>query len=169
MGHKIAIRVKPLKQWSDVSNATRHGKREDPAKHVDRVRTHLNQHWRSMTDPENPEKRRLFPQAEPVDIAEAFRDLAQHRGAKWRKGAIVGTEMLFIASPGFFGPPGPRRDEGPKMGRGLPPGRDEALSPPDRRRPPRSRRDHPHFSVFMLPTYRKEYAGTGARAPANPA
>ena len=45
MGHKIAIRVKPLKQWSDVSNATRHGKREDPAKHVDRVRTHLNQHW----------------------------------------------------------------------------------------------------------------------------
>ena len=169
MGHKIAIRVKPLKQWSDVSNATRHGKREDPAKHVDRVRTHLNQHWRSMTDPENPEKRRLFPQAEPVDIAEAFRDLAQHRGAKWRKGAIVGTEMLFIASPGFFGPPGPRRDE--KARRWA----EDCLRAVMKRYPRQiaaARLDldetTPHFSVFMLPTYRKEYAGTERKSTRKP-
>lgn len=37
-------------------------------------------------------------------IAEAFRDLAEYRKAKWRKGEIDAPEMLFIASPGFFGP-----------------------------------------------------------------
>ena len=169
MGHKIAIRVKPLKQWSDVSNATRHGKREDPAKHVDRVRTHLNQHWRSMTDPENPEKRRLFrrpsPSISPRRSA-TWHSTGERNGARcdcWHRDAVHRFARLLRASGTAPG------REGPKMGRGLPPGRDEALSPPDRRRPPRSRRDHPHFSVFMLPTYRKEYAGTGARAPANPA
>lgn len=78
MGHKIAVRIKPLKQWSDVSHATRHGAREDPARHVDRARTHLNQHWRSIPVPDKPTtSREVALQAEPVDLADAFRDLAQ--------------------------------------------------------------------------------------------
>ena len=135
-----------------------------------RSRAHPSQPALALDDrSENPEKRRLFPQAEPVDIAEAFRDLAQHRGAKWRKGAIVGTEMLFIASPGFFGPPGPRRDE--KARRWA----EDCLRAVMKRYPRQiaaARLDldetTPHFSVFMLPTYRKEYAGTERKSTRKP-
>lgn len=169
MGHKIAVRVKPLKQWSDVSNATRHGAREDPAKHVDRSRTELNMHWRSIPDPKNGQKRLMAPQDGPVDIAEAFRDLAEYRKAKWRKGAIVGTEMLFIASPGFFGPPGQQRDEKARKWA------QDCLKAAMKRYPRQiaaARLDldetTPHFSVFLLPMYQKEYAGKARKSTRKP-
>lgn len=169
MANKIAVRIKPLKQWSDVSNATRHGAREDPAKHVDRSRTELNMHWRSMPNPENGKKRMMSRQDGPVDIAEAFRDLAEYRGAKWRKGAIVGTEMLFIASPGFFGPPGQQRDEKARKW-----AQDCMLAAMKRypRQIAACRLDldetTPHFSVFLLPMYQKEYAGKTRKSTRKP-
>ena len=167
MGHKIAIRVKPLKQWSDVSNATRHGKREDPAKHVDRTRTHLNQHWLSETDPEG--KTRINLKSDPVDIETAFVDLAKRKGVKWRKGAIVGTEMLFIASPGFFGPPGPNRDQKAREW-AMDCLRATARKYPGQVAAARLDLDEttPHFSVFMLPTYVKDYAGEERKSTRKP-
>lgn len=167
MGHKIAIRVKPLKQWSDVSNATRHGKRADPAKHVNRTRTHLNQHWHSEQDDKG--NTNFIVKPEPVDIETAFLNLANRRGIKWRKGAIVGTEMLFIASPGFFGPPGPGRDEKAKQWSM------DCLKAVLKKYPGQvaaARLDldetTPHFSVFMLPTYLKDYAGEERKSTRKP-
>lgn len=171
MGNKIAVRVKPLKQWSDVSNATRHGKREDPSKHVDRSRTHLNKHWVSMDVP-NPDGsmgRKLMPTSEAPDIAAAFKDLAERRGAKWRKGAIVGTEMLFIASPDFFGPAGPERD---KLAAEW---AEKCLRAALKKYPGQvaaARLDldetTPHFSIFLIPTYQKKYDGEARKSTRKP-
>lgn len=161
MGHKIAVRVKPLKKWSDVSNATRHGRREDPARHVDRSRTHLNHHYGWTLDEGGQPV--LRKQDEPVDIEAAFRASAEHHGAKWRKGAIVGTELLFIASPEFFtdaGAPGSPeylahakewavacassvKKRYPSMAAAVRIDLDEKT---------------PHVSVFMLPMYEKQTA-----------
>lgn len=171
MGNKIAVRVKPLKQWSDVSNATRHGKREDPSKHVDRSRTHLNKHWLSM-DIENPDGsvgRKVMPTEQPVDIAAAFKDLADKRGAKWRKNAIVGTEMLFIASPDFFGAAGPQRE---KLANewAL-----KCITAAIKKYPGQvaaARLDldetTPHLSVFLIPTYQKSYDGEKRQSSRKP-
>ena len=167
MGHKIAIRVKPLKQWSDVSNATRHGKREDPAKHVDRTRTHLNQHWLYEAGPDG--KGSINLKDEPIDIEQAFVGLAKSQGVKWRKGAIVGTEMLFIASPGFFGPPGPIRDARARKWSV------DCLKAVVKKYPGQvaaARLDldetTPHFSVFLLPQYVKDYAGEERKSTRKP-
>lgn len=171
MGNKIAVRVKPLKQWSDVSNATRHGKREDPSKHVDRSRTHLNKHWVSMDVP-NPDGsmgRKLMPTSEAPDIAAAFKDLAEKRGAKWRKGAIVGTEMLFIASPDFFGPAGPERDKlaAEWANKCL---RAALKKYPGQVAAARLDLDEttPHFSIFLIPTYQKSYDGEKRQSSRKP-
>lgn len=171
MGHKIAVRVKPLKQWSDVSNATRHGKREDPAKHVDRTRTNLNEHWISemVPQPDGSSKWMLNRTSDPVDISAAFKAVAERTGAKWRKGAIVGTEMLFIASPGFFGPPGPERDKkAAEWSR-------DCLRAAMKKYPKQiaaARLDldetTPHFSIFLLPTYEKSYEGEARKSTRKP-
>lgn len=99
--NKIAVRVKPLKKWSDVAMATKHGRREDLSKHVDPDRTKDNLHWQLRRD-ETTNRTVLRPQDTGADIEEAFLLRAKENGAKWRKNAIVGTELMFIASPEFF-------------------------------------------------------------------
>lgn len=161
----IAVRVKPLKKWSDVANATRHGRREDLARHVDRSRTHLNRHWAVTGTCEFEEH------PEPADIEVAFNITAGIAGANWRKGAIVGTEMIFIASPEYFndyesewdaldGKPGKlnvqRANEWAE----------DCLAAAQAKFPGQiaaARLDldekTPHLSVFMLPMYEKSYEG----------
>lgn len=171
MEHKIAIRVKPLKRWSDVSNATRHGKRDDPSKHVDRSRTHLNQHWRfTKTSKKDGTVQWGMNRGEaPVDIAEAFQAIAEEGNLKWRKNAIVGTEMLFIASPDFFGPPGPARDKKAEAW-SLDCLRAALSKYPGQVAAARLDLDEttPHFSVFLLPTYEKSYEGEQRKSTRKP-
>ncbi len=100
---KVAVRIKNFRSWADVSNATRHGRRQDPAAHVDRERTKLNVHWELAEDGQ-----RLVRAEQGADIRDCMERLGKERGAKWRKGAAVGTEMLWIASPAFFEQHGPR-------------------------------------------------------------
>lgn len=100
---KVAVRIKNFRSWADVANATRHGRREDPAPHVDRERTKLNVHWELAEDGQ-----RLVRAEQGADIRACMERLGKERGAKWRKGAAVGTEMLWIASPDFFEQHGPR-------------------------------------------------------------
>jgi len=108
MTNKIAIRVKPLKRWADVSNMTRHGKREDPSRHVSRDHTYQNIHFSFVEIEQQADERGTITQHSDfgvlehdglngLDIGEQFQNLAEESGASWRKNAIVGTEMLFIA------------------------------------------------------------------------
>lgn len=103
MTNKIAIRIKPLKKWADVANMTRHGLRKDPARHVDRTRTMLNEHWVM-----NEDISKLKRVSEGADLRKCFEHLGKAMGAKWRKSAAVGTEMIWIASPEFFNEAGPK-------------------------------------------------------------
>ena len=96
------MRIKNFRTWADVQNATRHGRREDPARHVDRTKTDLNLHW--AIDAEGKALRR---QVEGADLRDCMERIGEARGAKWRKGAAVGTEMLWIASPDHFTKNGP--------------------------------------------------------------
>jgi hypothetical protein len=93
----ISLRVRPLKKWADVAAATQHGQRVRNVEHVDRTRTHLNVHY--VFD---AEAGCLVKNAEAADIAGCLRDRAEALGARWHRGAIVGTEIMFIASPAFF-------------------------------------------------------------------
>lgn len=173
MSNKIAIRIKPLKKWSDVANMSRHGKREDPAKHVNRDLTVQNIHFNFMEDETMRGDRGEVThngdfgivehgEGECLDITEEFEYLAERSGAKWRKGAIVGTEFMFLASPEFFeGERGSkeRRDHARKWAH-------DCLHEMRQRYPMQmacARLDldekTPHLSVFMLPTYEKTYNG----------
>ena len=174
MTNKIAIRVKPLKRWADVSNMTRHGKREDPSRHVNRGHTHQNIHFSFVEIEHQTDERGTVTQhgdfgifehdgLNGLDIGEQFQNLAEESGASWRKNAIVGTEMLFIASPGFFkGERGSeeRRDHARDWAR-------DCISELRRKYPGQlacARLDldetTPHLSVFMLPMYEKAYKAT---------
>lgn len=174
MTNKIAIRVKPLKRWADVSNMTRHGKREDPSRHVNRDHTHQNIHFSFVEIEHQTDERGTVTQhgdfgvfehdgLNGLDIGEQFQNLAEESGASWRKNAIVGTEMLFIASPGFFkGERGSeeRRDHARDWAR-------DCISELRRKYPGQlacARLDldetTPHLSVFMLPMYEKAYKAT---------
>lgn len=95
--HFIALRVRPLRKWSDVAAATEHGQRTRRVDHVDLARSHLNEHFEY-----DPESGGLAKVGEPADITAAFRRRAEQLGARWHKTAIVGTEIMFIASPKFF-------------------------------------------------------------------
>lgn len=106
MGNKVAVRIKNHHKWGDVANATRHGRREDPAKHVDRERTPANIHWALREDAEG-----LTRTDEGADLQDCLQRLGQAKGATWRKGASVATEMLWIASPEFFEAAGPSGSE----------------------------------------------------------
>lgn len=174
MTNKIAIRVKPLKKWADVSNMTRHGKREDPSRHVNREHTHQNIHFSFVEIEHQTNERGTVTQhgdfgisehdgLNGLDIGEQFQNLAEESGAIWRKNAIVGTEMLFIASPGFFkGERGSeeRRDHARSWAR-------DCISELRQKYPGQlacARLDldetTPHLSVFMLPMYEKTYKAT---------
>lgn len=173
MSNKIAIRVKPLKKWADVANMSRHGKREDPAKHVNRDLTIQNIHFNFTEDETTRSDRgevthngdfRIVEhgEGECLDITEEFEDLAHRNGAKWRKGAIVGTEFMFLASPDFFeGERGSkeRREHARKWAH-------DCMHEMREKYPMQmacARLDldekTPHLSVFMLPTYEKSYNG----------
>lgn len=171
MADKIAVKVKPLTQWSDVSNATRHGRRDDPAKHVDRSRTHLNQHWiaAKITKKDGTVQWGMNKSEEAVDIAEAFKATAEGANLKWRKNAIVGTEMLFIASPGFFGPPGAARNKKAEEW-SLDCLRAAMKKYPGQIAAARLDLDEttPHFSVFLLPAYAKSYGGEKRQSTRKP-
>ena len=173
MSNKIAIRIKPLKKWSDVANMSRHGLREDPAKHVNRDLTVQNIHF-NFTEIETLRSDRdeitshgdfgivEHTDGKGLNITEEFEHLAGRTGAKWRKGAIVGTEFMFLASPAFFvGERGSeeRRDHARKWAH-------DCLHEMRNRYPNQmacARLDldekTPHLSVFMLPTYEKTYDG----------
>lgn len=174
MTNKVAIRVKPLKRWADVSNMTRHGKREDPSRHVNREHTHQNIHFSFVEIEHQTDERGTVTQhgdfgvfehdgLNGLDIGEQFQNLAEESGASWRKNAIVGTEMLFIASPGFFkGERGSevRRDHARSWAQ-------DCISELRRKYPGQlacARLDldetTPHLSVFMLPMYEKAYKAT---------
>lgn len=158
----IAVRVKPLKKWSDVANAARHGRRDDPAKHVDRSRSHLNRHWAVTGSCEFEE------QDEAADIELAFSITAGLADAKWRKGAIVGTEMLFIASPQYFhGVEADAPLNTPLVNKWA----EDCLTAAHAKFPGQiaaARLDMdettPHLSVFMLPMYEKAYEGEKRRS-----
>lgn len=105
--NRVAVRIKNFRTWADVANATRHGRREDTARHVDRERTPLNMHWELADDAQ-----RLVRASEGADIRDCMERLGKERGAKWRKNAAIGTEMLWIASPDFFEQNGPRGSVG---------------------------------------------------------
>ena len=94
---KIALRIRPLKKWSDVAAATQHGQRIRKVDHVDLAKSHLNDHFEYIEA-----SGRLEPIKGPPDITAALRRRAQQLGARWHKSAIVGTEVMFIASPEFF-------------------------------------------------------------------
>lgn len=163
----IAVRVKPLKKWSDVANAARHGRREDPARHVDRSRTHLNRHWAVTGTCEFEER------PEPANIEKAFNIAAAIVGANWRKGAIVGTEMLFIASPEYFNDYDTEWDvldgkAGSLNAQRVNKWAEDCLVAAQARFPGQiaaARLDMdektPHLAVFMLPMYEKTYEGSG--------
>ena len=95
--HFIALRVRPLKKWSDVAAATEHGQRIRNVAHVDLSRSHLNAHW-----VHDAKAGGLVRADAPADITACLRRRANQIGARWHKTAIVGTEVMFIASPGFF-------------------------------------------------------------------
>lgn len=93
----IALRVRSLKKWADVAAATEHGQRIRNVAHVDLSLSYLNVHWTH-----DPEAGCLGRSDAPADITECLRKRAHQLGARWHKTAIVGTEIMFIASPGFF-------------------------------------------------------------------
>lgn len=95
--HFIALRVRPLKKWSDVAAATEHGQRIRNVAHVDLSRSHLNTHW-----VHDAKAGGLVRTDAPADITACLRRRANQIGARWHKTAIVGTEVMFIASPDFF-------------------------------------------------------------------
>lgn len=94
---KIAVRVQPLRKWADVGAATQHGQRIRSLEHVDKTRSALNVHYQVC-----PKSGRLKRSKVPADITACLRRRADALGASWHKGAIVGTEVMFIASPEFF-------------------------------------------------------------------
>jgi hypothetical protein len=96
--HYIALRVRPMKKWADVAAATQHGQRIRNVEHVDLTKSHLNTHWSF-----DGAKGHLQPTDHPTDIAHCLRTRAGQLGARWHKTAIVGTEIMFIVSPEFFG------------------------------------------------------------------
>jgi hypothetical protein len=95
--HFIALRLRPLKKWSDVAAATEHGQRIRNVPHVDLSRSHLNVHW-----VHDANAGCLVRTDAPADISACLRRRANQIGARWHKTAIVGTEVMFIASPDFF-------------------------------------------------------------------
>lgn len=154
--HFIALRIRPLKKWSDVAAATQHGQRVRKVDHVDLTRSHLNEHFEY-----DPASGGLAKIAGPADIAAAFRRRALQLGARWHKSAIVATEAMFIASPEFF-----RAADGEidlslarrwseaclRAWEGLFPGQSVAA---------RLDLDEttPHLSIFFLPLHVRRYQG----------
>jgi hypothetical protein len=101
----------------------------------------------------------LAPVDAPADIAACLRKRANQIGARWHKTAIVGTEIMFIASPEFFLAEGGATDfvraqrwAEACMGawEGLFPGQSVAA---------RLDLDEttPHLSVFFLPLHERRY------------
>ena len=162
--HFIALRIRPLKKWADVAAATEHGQRIRNVAHVDASRSSLNVHWSH-----DPAVGGLAPVDAPAEIATCLRKRADQLGARWHKTAIVATEILFIASPGFF-----LSDSGTtdlvraqcwaeaciSAWEGLFPGQSVAA---------RLDLDEttPHLSVFFLPLHSREYR-SAARALKEP-
>lgn len=152
--HFIALRVRPLKKWADVAATTEHGQRIRNVAHVDLTRSDLNVHWSY-----DQAAGGLVPVDAPADIAACLRKRANQIGARWHKTAIVATEIMFIASPGFF----LNKDGATDFARaqrwaeacmgaweGLFPGQSVAA---------RLDLDEttPHFSVFFLPLHQRHY------------
>lgn len=158
--HFIALRIRPLKKWADVAAATEHGQRIRNVTHVDASRSSLNVHWTHDLAAGG-----LAPVDAPADIAACLRKRADQLGARWHKTAIVATEIMFIASPGFFLSDGSTMDRARAQRwaeacidawEGLFPGQSVAA---------RLDLDEttPHLSVFFLPLHEREYR-SAARA-----
>lgn len=161
---KIALRIRPLKKWADVAAATEHGQRIRNVEHVDLGRSHLNHHWNFDSD-----RGQLQPTDQPADITRCLRMRAEQLGARWHKSAIVGTEVMFIASPEFFQTTDGTCDHGRarswaeaclRAWGGLFPGQSVAA---------RLDLDEttPHLSIFFLPLHERRYRST-ARALKQP-
>jgi hypothetical protein len=151
---KIALRIRPLKKWADVAAATQHGQRIRNVEHVDLTLSHLNRHWTF-----DIATGQLHPSEHPADIARCLRTRAGQLGARWHKTAIVGTEVLFIASPEFFRTTDGSCDHGRahswaeaclRAWDGLFPGQSVAA---------RLDLDEttPHLSIFFLPLHERRY------------
>lgn len=93
----ICLRIRPLRKWADVAAATEHGRRARKTEHVERSRSHLNEHYVF-----SPDTSQLERSLTPADIALCLRSRATSLGARWHKSAIVATEVMFIASRAFF-------------------------------------------------------------------
>jgi hypothetical protein len=161
---KIALRVRPLKKWADVAAATQHGQRIRNVEHVDLTKSHLNTHWEH-----NARAGGLVRSDAPADITRCLRTRAGQLGARWHKTAIVGTEIMFIASSEFF-----QTNDGTcnhahahrwaeaclDAWEGLFPGQSVAA---------RLDLDEttPHLSIFFLPLHERHYRST-ARALKEP-
>lgn len=161
---KIALRIRPLKKWADVVAATQHGQRIRNVEHVDLTRSHLNAHWAF-----DVATGQLQPTDQPADIAHCLRMRAGELGARWHKTAIVGSEIMFIASPEFFQTNNGTCDHGRahswaeaclRAWDGLFPGQSVAA---------RLDLDEttPHLSIFFLPLHERRYRST-ARALKQP-
>lgn len=151
---KIALRIRPLRKWADVAAATAHGARVRNVAHVNLSRSSLNAHW-TFDAPTG----RLQRENGPADIAHCLKARAGQLGARWHKSAIVGTEVMFIASSEFFqnanGKPDRQRalhwsDACLQAWQGLFPGQSVAA---------RLDLDEttPHLSVFFLPLHERRY------------
>lgn len=154
---KIALRIRPLRKWADVAAATQHGARVRNVEHVDLDRSHLNVHWTFDAD-----FGQLRPTDGPADIARCLKLRADQLGARWHKTAIVGTEVMFIASSEFFQTTESTRDHARANSwaeaclaawEGLFPGQSVAA---------RLDLDEttPHLSVFFLPLHQRRYRST---------
>lgn len=152
--HFIALRLRPLKKWADVVAASEHGQRIRNVEHVDLSRSHLNTHWSF-----DPKAGHLQPVHQPADISRCLRTRADQLGARWHKSAIVGTEIMFIASPEFFDTGNGATDQARAAAwaaaclqawEGLFPGQSVAA---------RLDLDEttPHLSVFFLPLHERRY------------
>ena len=152
--HFIALRVRPMRKWSDVSAASEHGQRIRNVEHVDLSRSHLNVHWTV-----DPKIGCLQPVDQPADIVRCLRARAGQLGARWHKTAIVCTEIMFIASPEFFEASDGSTDHARsrtwaeaclEAWQGLFPGQSAAA---------RLDLDEttPHLSVFFLPLHERRY------------
>lgn len=161
---KIALRVRPLKKWADVAAATQHGQRIRNVEHVDLTKSHLNTHWEH-----NARAGGLVRSDAPADITRCLRTRAGQLGARWHKTAIVGTEIMFIASSEFFQTNDGICDHARAQSwaeacldawEGLFPGQSVAA---------RLDLDEttPHLSIFFLPLHERHYRST-ARALKEP-
>lgn len=154
---KIALRIRPLRKWADVAAATEHGARVRNVEHVDLSRSHLNVHWTF-----DAASGQLRPTDGPADIARCLKARAGQLGARWHKTAIVGTEVMFIASPEFFQTTESTCDHARAYSwakaclaawEGLFPGQSVAA---------RLDLDEttPHLSIFFLPLHERRYRST---------